>query len=80
MTAANPPTIEELRPRWGARIRAERQRLKMTQKQLAKRTGVSQATISAIENGIYDGRFATRYAIERELGLTSPELLSGEAS
>ena len=33
------------------RIRIRRERLKMTQEDLAKKTGLSRATISALENG-----------------------------
>lgn len=36
----------------GYRIKKEREAAKMTQEELAKRSGVSRTTISALENGV----------------------------
>lgn len=36
---------------WGDRMRAERERLLLSQKELAKRAGISQSTISLWESG-----------------------------
>lgn len=41
--------LDEIRSTWGERIRARRGRV--TQKQLAERTGLDQGTISRIEQG-----------------------------
>lgn len=46
--------IERGKRKVGFRIRERREELKMTQEELAKKSGVSRQTISAIETGKYE--------------------------
>lgn len=68
MTTASGPTTRDLWTRWGQNVRAEREQRGWTQVQLAKESGQSQATISAIERGVAGGSDVARYEIEKALG------------
>lgn len=64
--------------RTGERIAERRTALGLSQTQLAKRVGVSQATIGKLESGISSGS-SHLHKIARELQ-TTPEYLSGETN
>jgi len=55
--------------RFGEGIKAVRLIKKLSQKQLAKKSGVGQATISDIESGTHDTTFGTANKITTALGL-----------
>ena len=60
----------------GARVQAARERVGMTQEELAKGAGVRQSHISRIESGdIKDIRGATLAALAKTLGVTTDHLL-----
>ena len=63
----------------GQRLRARRKALSLTQSELASRAGVSQSTVVRTEKDetIPDG--ATLLAFARELGVTIPFLVAGDA-
>lgn len=55
----------------GIKIRERREELRMTQEELANKSGVSRQTISALENGKYDNvLIGTLAAIANALGVT----------
>lgn len=55
----------------GEKIRSRREALKMTQEELAAKSGISRQTISAIENGMRDNILTvTLAAIARALDTT----------
>jgi transcriptional regulator with XRE-family HTH domain len=59
----------------GARVQAIRERVGMTQEELARDTGVRQSHISRIESGdIKDVRATTLAALARALGETTDHL------
>ena len=61
----------------GVTIRVLRQRLKLTQKDLALRTGLSVLTISRYENGKREPRASDIKKLCEVLGVTEDELLNG---
>jgi transcriptional regulator with XRE-family HTH domain len=63
----------------GASIRRYRVAEGLTLAELARRSGVSIATISKIENGKITGGFETIYKIARGLGVLVTEIIDGEA-
>lgn len=71
---AQEPTQEQLWDCWSARLKAARKAQGISQEELADKARISQATVSAIENGRYGGSALTQLAIERVLGL--PNLFS----
>ena len=52
-------------------VRTARRRKGLTQRELARRTGISQPMISSIERGLQDPRYST---VERILGATDQEI------
>jgi transcriptional regulator with XRE-family HTH domain len=63
----------------GERLRRYRERLELSQNQLAKRAGVPQSTISDIEAGKATGvTLETVMKLARALGRTVDELAAGE--
>ncbi len=58
----------------GARIKSLRRESKMTLVEIAKKTGVDQATLSRIENGHMTGTLNSHMKIAQTLGLSLPEL------
>jgi len=82
-TPREPTSSRDLWIRWGQRLYAERDRRALTQMQLAELSGVSQATISAIERGVSGGSDLARYELEKALrvpGLFALHMLAEEAS
>lgn len=59
----------------GENIRLFRARLKMTQVELSKKTGIKQPTISAIENGVNKPTIETVVLISDALGCSVSELI-----
>lgn len=64
----------------GDRVRAARDRKLWTQRELSEATGVTEATISRIENGKYSRRpyRETLETLAQALGVTVPWLVFGE--
>ncbi len=58
----------------GNNIRAERNRLHLTQEQLASKAGLQTHHISNIENGKYDIKFSTLIAILKALNVPFEKL------
>lgn len=58
----------------GNNIRAERNRLHLSQEQLAGRAGLQTHHISNIENGKYDIKFTTLLAIMKALNVSFDKL------
>lgn len=59
----------------GNRIRQKREEINMTQEQLAERSGVSRATISALENGVERNTTSkTLIAIASAMGATVDDI------
>jgi DNA-binding XRE family transcriptional regulator len=59
----------------GARLRAVRERLGLTQVQLAERTGLDQAIISKLERGVHEPRLSTLERIGAAMGLSVSALV-----
>lgn len=64
----------------GHRIRSERLRAGISQRELARRLGLSPSLISQLENGVSKPSVATLYAIVAELGVSLDHLIRGEAA
>jgi transcriptional regulator with XRE-family HTH domain len=62
----------------GICIRNNRKRLKITQKQLADRVGVSEHHLSMLENGRRNTSSLLIRKIAKELGISTEELFQGE--
>lgn len=60
------------------KLRQVRERLFMTQSDLAEKTGIAEATISRIENGIQVPRVSTVKKIARAMGVEPDELIVWE--
>lgn len=65
----------DLRPLFGARVRAIRTALGLTQEQLAERADMHWTFISGVERGIRDPRLTTIGKLARALGVAPDELL-----
>jgi transcriptional regulator with XRE-family HTH domain len=61
------------------RLRQVRERLFVTQAELAARTGIAEATLSRIENGLQRPRISTVRKIADALGVRPEELVDWEA-
>jgi DNA-binding XRE family transcriptional regulator len=59
----------------GERIRGARERVSLTQQELARRSGISQESLSRIETGLRDPRVSTLRALARGMDLTLDQLL-----
>ena len=57
----------------GARLREQRERLGISQREVARRTGCSPSLISQIENGLSRPSVSTLYSLVTELGLSLDE-------
>jgi len=66
----SPPELDEL----GARLRAERDRIGLSQRELARRVGLSASLISQIETGQSKPSVGTLYAVVTELGISIDSL------
>lgn len=64
----------------GRRLRAHRQRVNISLRELARRLGISPSAISQIETGKSLPSVSTLYAIVSELGMSLDELFSGETA
>jgi transcriptional regulator with XRE-family HTH domain len=62
----------------GTRLKEERERVRISQRELARRLGVSASLISQIETGKVQPSVPTLYALVRELGGTFDEIMFGE--
>lgn len=56
------------------KIRDRRKHLRLSQKQLAEKCGVSRQTVNAIENNKYDPTLSLAFRLAEELQLTVDEL------
>ncbi len=61
----------------GTRLREERDRVRISQRELARRIGLSASMISQIESGQSKPSVSTLYAIVTELGVSVDEIFSG---
>ena len=61
------------------KLRQVRERLFVTQAELAQRTGISEATLSRIENSLQRPRISTVRKIADALGVRPEELVDWEA-
>jgi transcriptional regulator with XRE-family HTH domain len=64
----------------GSLIRGERQRQRLSLRELARRVGVSASMLSQVENDRTRPSVSTIYAIAAQLGLSIDALLSGDAA
>ncbi|HEX6329837.1 MAG TPA: XRE family transcriptional regulator [Actinomycetota bacterium] len=64
----------------GSRLRQERERARMSQRELARRLGVSASLISQIESGQSKPSVSTLYAIVTELGVSLDHVFQVHAS
>jgi transcriptional regulator with XRE-family HTH domain len=71
--------IQDLRPVLGARVRAARKALGLTQEELAERADMHWTFISGVERGLKDPRLNTIGRLARALGIAPDELLRREA-
>jgi putative transcriptional regulator len=62
----------------GTRIRKARERVHISQAELARRIGISKTAMNAIEGGATDPRASRIVAIARELGVSTDTLLLGK--
>jgi len=62
------------------KLRQVRERLFVTQAELAERTGISEATLSRIENGLQRPRISTVRKIADALGVRPEELVDWDAA
>ncbi len=62
------------------KLRAVRERLFVTQAELAQRTGIAEATLSRLENGLQRPRISTVRKIADALGVAPDELIDWEAT
>jgi len=69
-----PPELDGL----GSRLRAERERRRLSQRELARRVGLSASLISQIETGQSQPSVGTLYAVVTELGLSLDSLFRSE--
>lgn len=60
------------------RLREVRERKLMTQAELAEKTGISEATLSRIENGLQRPRISTVRKIAAALGVEPGDLIKEE--
>lgn len=60
------------------RLRQVRERLLVTQAELAQRSGLTEATISRIENGVHQPRISTVRRLAVALGIEPVELIVSE--
>jgi transcriptional regulator with XRE-family HTH domain len=58
------------------RLREVRQRLFVTQAELSERTGIAEATISRLENGMQQARISTVRRLAEALGVEPGELVA----
>ena len=65
----------DIRPLLGARVRALRDALGLTQEQLAERADMHWTFVSGVERGRRDPRLNTIARLARALGVTPDELL-----
>ncbi|HEX2211627.1 MAG TPA: helix-turn-helix transcriptional regulator [Longimicrobium sp.] len=63
----------------GERLKRHRVRLRVTQVQLAERSGLDQAIISRLERGRHQPRWDALERYARGLGITTENLLSSQA-
>jgi transcriptional regulator with XRE-family HTH domain len=61
----------------GTRLRQERDRVRISQRELARRIGLSASMISQIESGQSKPSVSTLYAIVSELGVSVDDIFSG---
>jgi transcriptional regulator with XRE-family HTH domain len=64
----------------GARLRAQREQVGLTLREVARRIGVSASLISQIERDKVNPSVSTLYSLVRELGLTMGDLFAGDGS
>jgi transcriptional regulator with XRE-family HTH domain len=65
----------EKRKRFGRRFRGVRQRMRLTQVQLAAKLGVSEATVSRWENGLHEPDIPQRIKLDAIFGAPLEELM-----
>lgn len=70
-------SAEEVQSRIGVEVRSQRARLGWTQEKLAARSGISEQSISAIENGERDVKATTATKLADALGVTVGQLVDG---
>jgi transcriptional regulator with XRE-family HTH domain len=68
--------VDELKEKFGKRLRLIRRQMDLTQEQLAERVGLSVEFISNIERGINSPSFKTLENLERVLGISVSEMFN----
>lgn len=63
----------------GTRLKEERERVRISQRELARRLGVSASLISQIESGLSKPSVSTLYALVTELGVSLDHVFRGHA-
>jgi transcriptional regulator with XRE-family HTH domain len=64
----------------GTRLREERDRVQISQRELARRIGLSASMISQIESGLSKPSVSTLYSIVTELGVSVDDIFSGNGA
>jgi transcriptional regulator with XRE-family HTH domain len=81
LAPAAPVVSEHAQPSHiGASLRAQREKVGLTLREVARRIGVSASLISQIERDKVNPSVSTLYSLVRELGLTMGDLFAGDES
>ena len=72
--------MEDLRPKFGARVRALRTALGLSQEKVAERAELTSVYLSGIERGLRNPGLNTIGSLARALGVTPDALLRDEAT
>ncbi len=73
-TSSNPKALEDI----GDRLREERTKVGISQRELARRLGLSASLISQLESGMSKPSVGTLYAIVTELGVSLDTVITGK--
>ncbi|MGB7859447.1 MAG: helix-turn-helix domain-containing protein [Acidimicrobiia bacterium] len=74
------PTVPEALDAIGDRLKEERTRAGISQRELARRLGLSASLISQLESGLSKPSVGTLYAIVTELGVSLDKIIKGDDS
>jgi transcriptional regulator with XRE-family HTH domain len=71
------PTVDDLRPALGHRVRTLRHQLKLSQERLAERAGLHWTYVSGVERGLRNPGLNVLARLAKALDVPLPELLAG---